>query len=296
MTLLKIIMYIICAMYIFLYMTKPYKNKYVIDMYIGGIGSGKTTSIVQYAYKVNKGKTPWKRVYCNVPSIHGTYYFDFKSMIKELNEDYCPFPPDSCVCIDEGGIEMFSRNFKAFDMELVKLFKLVRHHKLYVRIYSQSFDIDKVVRNLVSNLYLTKKLFNVLAWHRPIRKKLGIAQDEDGNGQLVDTYEYDFPLFSHFTYIPRWVQFFDSYAVEKEVNEVYTYTPYDKDEVTSLSIWGYVKRLGLRLTKRFTDGKIMRNIRITISSTALICRKKAYDFFSKPYKAFKGAVRVRNKK
>ena len=65
-------------------------------------------------------------------------------MIKELNEDYCPFPPDSCVCIDEGGIEMFSRNFKAFDMELVKLFKLVRHHKLYVRIYSQSFDIVTV--------------------------------------------------------------------------------------------------------------------------------------------------------
>lgn len=230
---LRFFIWCFVLLYVFFRYTKQYRDPCTAEMYVGKIGSGKTTSIVQYVYKVNSHRTPWERVYVNVPDIHGAYYFDFADVLKQLKQGICPFEPMSAVLIDEGGIEMFSRNFRNFDMELVRFFKLCRHYRLYVRVYSQAFDIDKSVRNIVTGLYVSTKFLGVLTVHRPVIKKLGISTDEEGNGQLVDTYKYDWIFGYKFTFIPRWVKHFDSYNTEKVIMNDFIYNPYADGELES---------------------------------------------------------------
>ena len=92
-----------------------YRNPYKLIMVFGKKGSGKTTLMVKLSIKYIRKKRP---VYCNVPGIPGTYYFDTDII------GIAAFPPESVIMVDEVGMVWDNRNFKNFSNEVRYYFKL----------------------------------------------------------------------------------------------------------------------------------------------------------------------------
>lgn len=169
-------------------------------MIFGKKGSGKTTWIAKYSQQyLKKGY----KVYCNI-DIPGTYKYDPQQI--GLNT----FEPGSVVFCDEVGLIWHNRDFKNFKKCVIEWFKYQRQYKIRMYLFSQTFDTDKVLRDLTDEMYLIRRL-GKLSIARPISKQIGIAKDKDGNGQLVDTYTYGSIFDYKFTYIPRYVGLFKSY-------------------------------------------------------------------------------------
>lgn len=220
---MKIIIFIILFLFLYgllaRYLINKYNDPYYIDLFIGLPGCGKSSDIVKYAIKVNYNKTFYDRVYCNMENVAGTYFFDLPSLIEinkgRSSDDYIiPFKPNSVVCIDEAGYFINNRDFKNFSKFMQYLCRYVRHHKLYLRIYSQSVDTDKVIRDLSRRFYLLKKYLNCITLIKPISKDIDIGQDIDGNGKLVENYKFLSILDWRLTWLPRYFGLFDSHSVQ----------------------------------------------------------------------------------
>ena len=99
-------------------------------MVFGKKGSGKSTLMCKLALKYTKKGF---KVYCN-SYIPGTYYFDAADV------GFYHFPEKSVLLIDEVGMIWDNRDFKSFKKEVRDYFKLQRHYKHIVYLFSQSFD------------------------------------------------------------------------------------------------------------------------------------------------------------
>lgn len=105
-------------------------------MLFGAKGSGKNTFLTKQAIKYNKlGYT----VYSD-SEIFNTYKLDTDWIGKY------DFPRNSVLLIQEAGITWDNRNFKTFPQQVRDFFKLQRHKGVIVYLASQSFDIDKKLR------------------------------------------------------------------------------------------------------------------------------------------------------
>lgn len=175
-------------------------NPYKLIMIFGKKGSGKTTWIAKYSQKYLKKGC---KVYSNV-EIPGTFLYDPKDIGLHT------FEPNSVVFCDEVGLIWHNRDFKNFKKCVIEFFKYQRQYKIRMYLFSQTFDTDKVLRDLTDEMFLIRRL-GKLSIARPIAKQIGIAKDKDGNGQLVDTYNYGSILNTRFTYIPRYVGLFKSF-------------------------------------------------------------------------------------
>lgn len=169
------------------------------DMYIGKKGCGKTCTIAKLALKyTKKGYT----VYTNVEGISNTLLFNPKDL-----DAFVP-SPRTLVLIDEVSLVWSNRDFKNFKAEL--FFRYSRQYKCKVILFSQSFDVDLKIRNLVDNMFLMTRVGKGVVY-RPVVKKLGIVQKPDGTGDLADTYRYGSIFSWHFTFLPRYYGLFNSY-------------------------------------------------------------------------------------
>lgn len=110
-----------------------YRNPYKLYMVFGKKGSGKSTLMVKLAIKYRKKGF---NVYCNT-LIPGTYYIDTEDI------GLVDIPPNSVLMIDEVGMIWDNRDFKNFKNYIRDYFKLQRHYRHVVYLFSQSFDIDK---------------------------------------------------------------------------------------------------------------------------------------------------------
>lgn len=196
---------------LFIYITKD-RNFYKLIMIWGKKGSGKTSFIAKESlYFVNKGY----RVYtnCNIP---GTFNYNPRDI--GINT----FPPESIVFCDEVGLIWHNRDFKNFSKCVIEWFKYQRQYKIRMYLFSQAFDCDKVLRDLTDEMFIVRRLgyFSIL---RPVIKKIGISKDNDGNGQLVDTYSYGSILNCQITFLPRYYSFFKSFNPPSlpEINSYY---------------------------------------------------------------------------
>lgn len=175
-------------------------NFYKLIMIFGKKGSGKTSFIAKESIKfVKKGY----RVYtnCNIP---GTYTYNPKHIGLKT------FPPNSIVFCDEVGLIWHNRDYKNFNKCVIEWFKYQRQYKIRMYLFSQAFDCDKVLRDLTDSMYIVRRL-GYISILRPVIKKIGISKDADGNGQLVDTYQYGSWLNCMITFLPRYYSFFDSF-------------------------------------------------------------------------------------
>lgn len=209
----KIILITFSVIFLYFYrISLDYKNPYKLILLFGKKGSGKNTLLTKWAIKYNKlGYT----VYSD-SEIFNTYKLDTNWIGKY------DFPKDSVLLVQEAGITWDNRNFKSFPAEVRDFFKLQRHKNVIVVMASQSFDVDKKLRDLTDEMYLIVNYMRIFSVAKRINKKITIQKADDPNKNtndqasfLTEAYSFDLPFFWKFTYIPRYVKYFNSFEASK---------------------------------------------------------------------------------
>ena len=190
----------------------------------GKKGAGKTTYLTKLAYKYNKKGIP---VYCNT-EIPGTFLFD---AAKDVG--FVKFPEGSVIMIDEVSLIWDNRNFKSFKPEVDRFFRLQRHHKNIVYLFSQTFDVDLKIRNQCDKMYLLQNYFGWLSYAKEIKRKLTVVHpSENVEARITDDLEippFWLALFGarELIFVPKWSKYFDSHLIEKPLPEKeFVYQPY----------------------------------------------------------------------
>lgn len=235
--------YIFLAFLLFGLYCSKYSNPYKLNMYIGPKGCGKSTLIAKTAIKwLKKGKI----VYTTTP-LAGCVYVPAEKIGHVFLE------PNSILLVDEVGMIWDNRNFKNFDSAIRDWFKLQRHYRLTVYLFSQANDIDKKLRDLVDNIYIMRCTFNIFSTRKRVLKRITITEaigDQPSN--LSEQLKFDSPLFFFlgsrgFTFIPKYVGLFNSFDVPSLPREGLTYIyPKHKDFIKRLSL---LYRIKLKLKK-----------------------------------------------
>lgn len=192
-------------------LTKKYRNPYKLIMIFGKKGSGKTTNLTKLA--LDHKKNGWT-VYCT-DDIPGTYFIPYDKIgFVELEEN-------SLLLIDEAGMVYDNRDFKKFKNETRDWFKLQRHRKVKVILFSQTFDIDIKLRNLTDEMYLVTNKLRVFSYGKKINRKIIITKaTAECASSIADELSYE-SLFWFWcgsrmlTYIPKYIKYFDTYKAGK---------------------------------------------------------------------------------
>lgn len=198
---------LVCIFALFLW-SRKYVNPYRLYMVFGRKGSGKTTYMVKVAYRYYKAG--WN-IFCNseIP-------FATRIDITTLGE-FVP-PPHSVLLVDEVGMIWDNRQYKNFRNDVRDYFKLQRHYKNIVYLFSQTFDIDIKLRNLTDAMYLCTCPVPFISVVKRIKRTIVLVQPgPDAEGRISDSLEF-VPWFMNIfgykafqlTYIPRWTKYFDT--------------------------------------------------------------------------------------
>lgn len=205
--LFKICFWFMVVVLIWHFLTKKYLNPYKLTMIFGKKGSGKSTLMVRMAYEyLAAGWT----VFCT-ERLDGCIHIDYNDIgFKQI-------PPQSLLLIDEVGMIWDNRNFKQFKPEVRDWFKLQRHYKVKVVLFSQTFDIDKKLRDLTDDMFLCTNVLRVFSWAKRITRRVVLVQPgPDTPARIDEELAYDSLLWWPFgsrilTFIPCWAPFFDSH-------------------------------------------------------------------------------------
>lgn len=196
---------IVCVLLVLL--TRKYRNPYKLIMIFGKKGSGKSTTLTKLALKyLDKG---WN-VYSTEP-VPGSF------QVKPEQIGFVQFLPHSVLLIDEVGMIWDNRNFKSFKPEVRDFFKLQRHYKIRIYLFSQSFDIDKKLRDLTDEMYLMKCFFNVFSYGKKINRRIVLTKStSEAPSTISEDLVFDSLLLfwcgSRFlTFIPKYAKYFDSF-------------------------------------------------------------------------------------
>lgn len=122
------------------------RKEYSITCLVGETGCGKT-SIAQKI--VLDSKTKGKKVWANVP-LFGAMELDFNDLLKyEFTKDN----EEGVLIIDEAGIYINNRDWEKLSKDVITFFKLHRHFRIDVFIFSQGEDIDITFRRLAHSWF-----------------------------------------------------------------------------------------------------------------------------------------------
>lgn len=195
---------------IFCFVTRNYVNPYKLIFVFGKKGSGKSTLLTKLAIKYTRKKwSVW-----TTENIPGTHNIDDPKLIYRMD-----FPERSCILIDEVSLIWDNRDFKSMDKRVVEWFRYQRHHKCRVYFFSQTFDIDKKLRDLADDMFLVNKYFRVFVIAKHIiRKPVVVHPGPDSPARIDDDMVVDGPLLWFFggritAFIPYWSRFFDSHKL-----------------------------------------------------------------------------------
>lgn len=197
------------------YYTIKMSNPYKLYMIFGKKGSGKSTymSILAKKYR-DKG---W-HVFSNTDIAFST-----RIDIHELG--HVVTPDHSVLLIDEVGMIWDNRNFKNFKEEVRDYFKLQRHYRTIVYLFSQTFDIDLKLRVLTDAMYLVSNPLPPISMLRKIKRTLCIVQPTpDAEGRIADSLEF-VPIFLSLfgaqsiklIWLPKWFKYFDSFENNEDL-------------------------------------------------------------------------------
>lgn len=205
-----IIMFSIFGVFMWLvYHVVKYRNPYKLYMCFGKKGSGKTTLMTKLCLQYKK--KGWN-VYCD-REIPGAIVFPTSEFGKYQ------FPPNSLILVDEVGLVWDNRNYKSFPEHVKVYFKYQRQYRHIVYLFSQSFDVDKKIRDLTDHLYIVQNYFNCFSIARRVTKFLTVvhaSKSAQGESKIVDDYKID-PLWLapfgtvKITYIPKYAKYFKSF-------------------------------------------------------------------------------------
>lgn len=228
MILLKIAFILGIIIFVWASATRKFINPYKLRMVIGKKGNGKSTIETMLSYN---GLYPSKRNYSAVYSTEDhvfryrkwdnpfKYHYEEKHtiVIDPRKLPQYKLKENSLLLLDEVGTIWHSRSFKSHDMAVTRWFKYQRKKKVEVWLFSQTFDIDKSIRDLVDEFYICHKFARVLVWYRRlIMKPVVVHPQGDSAARLADDFVED-NLFSmlfagglKFCWIPKYSNMFDT--------------------------------------------------------------------------------------
>ena len=207
MPLLICILAFFVGMFVFDRVTRRYINPYRLYLVFGKKGSGKSTYLVKLALRyVKKGWT----VYTNMTDLNipGVRIFN----IDDLG-DFVPCS-DSVLLLDEVGMVWDARNFKNFKPSVRDFFKLQRHYHCIVYMASQTFDVDKKLRDLCDGMFLHANVARVFSMGKRISKNITLTEPSaDAESRIAETLAFN-PFWNWtLTLIPRYSKYFDSHII-----------------------------------------------------------------------------------
>ena len=207
---------------IFSFATKSYIDEYPTYIVMGKKGSGKSTLIQKLVYQYNK--KGW--------NVYSNYDFDKCRTFQTANFGKFQFPPHSVVFFDEAGIEFNNRDFINFQKSWQKAIAMARHQHCCYWFFSQSYNVDKVIRDLSDYIYIINKYARVFSIARRVQKKIAIhnATGAEGDSKISEDYEYMSLIVPHsliITFLPSYVKKFDSYYNDNN-NDLMPYNLYNK--------------------------------------------------------------------
>lgn len=190
---------------LFVILSRKYSNPYRLTYIFGLKGAGKSTFMVRLMLRdLRKG---W-HVYTNmsdvvIPGVRIIKATDLSRYVPE---------PHSSLYIDEAGLIWDNRDFAKFDKGYVEYFKLQRKYYNKVIINSQSFDVDKKIRDLVDEMYLLTSIGGFLGVARPLQRTIKVLEAE-GNSESRLALNLKFKgIFSCvFFLMPLYWSYFDSF-------------------------------------------------------------------------------------
>lgn len=218
------ILFVLCILFFVWHIaTKSFLNPYKLVFIFGKKGSGKSTILSKLAYKyLKQGKIVYSTEELKFKikgQIKSTFNIDPKRIYKYK------FDPGTIILIDEVSLIWDNRNFKTMDPKVVEWFRYQRHYKVRTYMFSQTFDIDKKLRDLSDDMYLVNKLFRVWAVARHmVRKPVVVHPSAESPARIDDDIIEDGLLLAPFggcivAFIPHWAKLFDSF---KKPDEAYS--------------------------------------------------------------------------
>lgn len=206
---------LVCFSGVFSVLTKKYLNPYRLYLVFGKKGSGKSTYLVKLALKYVKKK--WV-VYTNMPDLNipSVRYFE----IEHLG-DFVPVQ-NSVLLLDEVGMIWDARDYKKFKPSLRDFFKLQRHYHVICYMASQTFDVDKKIRDLTDGMYLHTNVARVFSLGKRIYKKIVLTEStSEAESRISENLAFA-PFWNWtLTYIPKYTKYFDSHIIPERPQIVY---------------------------------------------------------------------------
>ena len=206
---------------IFHFATRKYVNPYKLTMIFGKKGSGKSTLLTKLALQYQKQGIP----VFSTEEIPGCY------LISAEEIGYVELPSNSVLLVDEVGMIWDNRNFKTFKPEVRDWFKLQRHRKIRVYLFSQTFDIDKKIRDLTDEMYLVEKKLRVFSYAKRILKRTVLNKSSaEAPSKIDEDLVFDSLLLfwcgsRRFTFIPKYAKYYDSFEAERLLEREFEQVP-----------------------------------------------------------------------
>lgn len=149
----------------------------MITVFFGSPGAGKTTLACR---EIAKSQKRYNATFANFGCKCATV-----DDISLEGLGTWTFPPGSYIAIDEAGIEYNNRKFKTLDQNTIKWFKLHRHYRCDVSVWSQSWDdMDITIRRLADRLYYVRKI-GPFTMVRRVYKRVTVDKQTE---QIIDGY------------------------------------------------------------------------------------------------------------
>lgn len=202
------------------FLLRKWLNPCTFTFIFGLKGSSKSTLLVKKALDgIRKGWTVYTDMDINIPGVRRIHDAD------ELFKKYTP-DPHSLILLDEIGITWHSREFKSFDKRIREWFKYQRKYRCKVIANSQSFDIDKGLRELTDAMILQVNLFGVIGWSRPIVRRVTLTDPTyTGESKVCDYLKFNWFGSWRFLWIPSYAKYFNSFDAPYRPPMPYTEVP-----------------------------------------------------------------------
>lgn len=191
----------------FMYWAFRFRNLYKTIFIFGKKGAGKSTYLCKIAQKhLKKG---WNVV--STTEIPGCYLIDYKDIGK------IDLPENTLLLVDEVSLVWGNRDWKNFDKDLQYFIRCHRHLRIKVVMASQSFDVDRIIRDCCDKMYMLVNVCGCLTIGKEIKRKLTVVKpSENAESRIADELVISSPLLfflgaREFIWVPRWRKYFDSF-------------------------------------------------------------------------------------
>lgn len=200
---LIILAIILAGFSVVIWFTIKWNNPFKLYFLFGKKGSGKSTLLVKYMMQYQKNG------YCIYTNMRQC---TLPFVVHINTEDVGQYVgvPKSCVVLDEVGTDFDARKFKQFREEVRDYFIFQRQYKNVVIMASQSWNVDKKIRDLTDKMFLCGKV-GPISYARPIRRNITLTEPMgDSESRIAD--QLVFAPGVKLTWIPKYAKHFNSFS------------------------------------------------------------------------------------